>query len=201
MSKSSRQEPPEAGSLAFTFVAFGAGLYRPRISGGPVAAHRSLGHGGRSVRGRRPGLCLLGVLYCSLARRAVGAVISTKTEAQKTEARELAGARLDEAATDREDVLALTLISVVVGLVLAVGYHLLSTWFQGWASKRRATLTPSIVILAVSCSAGPDRSHLGGAGPMGAARLPRVVYRLYRCVHPAHGLLPVRLCQAPYRAA
>jgi hypothetical protein len=64
----------------------------------------------------------------------------------KTQMRDLAGARLDGLATDREDILALMTISVVVGLVLAVGYHLLSTWFQKWAARRRATLTPAIVI-------------------------------------------------------
>jgi predicted tellurium resistance membrane protein TerC len=35
---------------------------------------------------------------------------------------------------------------VVVGLVLGVGYHFLFAWFQSWAAKRRATLTPAIVI-------------------------------------------------------
>ncbi len=35
---------------------------------------------------------------------------------------------------------------MVVGLVLAVGYHLLSLWFQRWATRRSATLTPAIVI-------------------------------------------------------
>jgi hypothetical protein len=68
--------------------------------------------------------------------------MSTETRAQ-----DRAGARLDGPAKDREDVLALTLISVAVGLVLAVGYHLLSMRFQVWAARRRATLTPAIVIL------------------------------------------------------
>jgi hypothetical protein len=36
---------------------------------------------------------------------------------------------------------------VVVGLVLAVGYHLLSMRVQTWAAKRSATLTASIVIV------------------------------------------------------
>jgi hypothetical protein len=39
------------------------------------------------------------------------------------------------------------LISVAVGLVLAVGYHLLSMRFQVWASKRQATMTPAIILL------------------------------------------------------
>jgi drug/metabolite transporter (DMT)-like permease len=48
---------------------------------------------------------------------------------------------------DREGALALTLISVAVGLVLAVGYHLLSMRFQSWVSRRSATMTPAIVML------------------------------------------------------
>ena len=51
------------------------------------------------------------------------------------------------AAGEREEVLTLALISVAVGLVLAVGYHLFSMRFQVWASKRRATMTPAIVLL------------------------------------------------------
>ena len=55
--------------------------------------------------------------------------------------------RLDGRATEQEGVLALTLISVAVGLVLAVGYHLLSLRFQTWVSRRRATMVPAVVML------------------------------------------------------
>jgi ABC-type nitrate/sulfonate/bicarbonate transport system permease component len=48
---------------------------------------------------------------------------------------------------DREDVLALTLISVAIGLALAVAYHLLSTWLQGWVTRHSAAMVPAFVIL------------------------------------------------------
>jgi len=46
-----------------------------------------------------------------------------------------------------EGVLALTLISVVVGLVIALAYHYLSMRSQRWASQKRALMQPAITIL------------------------------------------------------
>jgi hypothetical protein len=43
--------------------------------------------------------------------------------------------------------LAVTVISVVVGLVLAVAYHFASMWLQRWASQKRFLFTPLITIL------------------------------------------------------
>jgi hypothetical protein len=48
---------------------------------------------------------------------------------------------------DGEGVLALTLISVAVGLVLAVAYHLLSMRLQRWASQKKALMQPAITVL------------------------------------------------------
>jgi ABC-type transport system involved in Fe-S cluster assembly fused permease/ATPase subunit len=39
------------------------------------------------------------------------------------------------------------LISVAVGLVLAVAYHLLSGRLQMWASKQRVTMLPLVAVL------------------------------------------------------
>jgi hypothetical protein len=48
---------------------------------------------------------------------------------------------------DREGTLALTLISVAIGLVLAVAYHFLSMWLQRWASNKKALMVPVVTIL------------------------------------------------------
>jgi hypothetical protein len=39
------------------------------------------------------------------------------------------------------------LISVAVGLALAVAYHFLSLWLQRWASKKRAMMAPIVSVL------------------------------------------------------
>jgi hypothetical protein len=44
-------------------------------------------------------------------------------------------------------VLTLTLISVAVGIALAVAYHVISGWLQAWASKQRATMMPLVAVL------------------------------------------------------
>lgn len=50
-------------------------------------------------------------------------------------------------ADEREDVLGLTVISVVIGAVLAVAYHIISVRLQKWASTRRFTMLPLVTIL------------------------------------------------------
>lgn len=61
--------------------------------------------------------------------------------ADRTETRN-SGARLD-----REGVLGLTLISIAVGLALAVGYHIFASRFQGWTARRFSTAAPAFAIL------------------------------------------------------
>lgn len=48
---------------------------------------------------------------------------------------------------DREGVLALTLISVAIGLALAVVYHLLSMRLQGWVARRSSSMVPVVTIM------------------------------------------------------
>jgi ABC-type proline/glycine betaine transport system permease subunit len=48
---------------------------------------------------------------------------------------------------DREDALALTLISVLIGLALAVVYHLLSMRLQRWVARRSSTMVPVVTVL------------------------------------------------------
>ena len=48
---------------------------------------------------------------------------------------------------NQEGTLGLTLISVVIGLVLAVAYHFLSMRLQTWVSRRNSTLVPVVTIL------------------------------------------------------
>jgi len=56
-------------------------------------------------------------------------------------------ARRSGSRADREGVLTLTLISVAVGLALAVAYHLLSMAVQGWVARHTSAMVPAIVIL------------------------------------------------------
>jgi predicted outer membrane lipoprotein len=48
---------------------------------------------------------------------------------------------------DQEGTLGLTVISVLIGLILAAAYHYLSMRLQTWASKRNAGLVPAIALL------------------------------------------------------
>ena len=41
----------------------------------------------------------------------------------------------------------MTLISVVIGLVLAAGYHFLSLRLQTWAARRNVGLVPAVTLL------------------------------------------------------
>ena len=47
----------------------------------------------------------------------------------------------------QEGILALTLISIAVGLALAVAYHLFASRFQSWTARRFATSAPVFAIL------------------------------------------------------
>jgi len=49
---------------------------------------------------------------------------------------------------DGEDVLTLILISVVVGVALALAYHYLSMRLQRWVSQKKALMQPAIAILS-----------------------------------------------------
>ena len=56
------------------------------------------------------------------------------------------GGRVREKLVEREAALGLTVISVIIGVVLAAVYHFLSIRLQKWASQRRFAMLPLVTI-------------------------------------------------------
>ena len=180
MSKDSERGPPDGGRSGLHARRLGGGLHGSRATGWTAGCTPGLAHGGRSVRG-----CGLGFTYMVFILFA-GSSGGRDRKKRGERRRRGAGRGLvvaDEQA-EREDVLGTTLISVAVGIGLAVAYCRGRLLVPGLSSASAPpTLAPALMVAGLVLRLACWRPSVDPAGGLHRPQPHRSAGRLRRRLH------------------